>query len=336
MRRAHGTVHSAMDDPEAYGDCSVCGTDAFPDLLLCDGPGCTNTCHTRCHDPPFADVPAGDWFCDACECTEMALGLVREKVAKMTGALPLAIQQARLDDALTVALGKGADVDTACARLCEHISLPVAVLNDGMHSADKNKLVDGLVLWAALLLPRRVALTPLQKHAYATMQREMMARGPEAGFLLVHDLVPSAWNDRIKQLKSHGDSDACIGSIDLGVDGCASDEDDGYGSDLAADLDMADADDDDRLALARLRQTRIVPDDDPDALEAELACIVQALGDEEPADDARIRQAAGLDGGALSCADDCRRWVRAAQRDPGVAAWDEDLLAHLTDAAALC
>eukprot|EP00923_Selenidium_pygospionis_P029928 GHVN01053189.1.p1 GENE.GHVN01053189.1~~GHVN01053189.1.p1 ORF type:complete len:1069 (+),score=341.74 GHVN01053189.1:1343-4549(+) len=35
-------------------------------LMLCDGEGCDSACHTYCHTPPLAAVPAGDWFCNRC------------------------------------------------------------------------------------------------------------------------------------------------------------------------------------------------------------------------------------------------------------------------------
>lgn len=49
-----------------YRGCVVCG-DAGNEskLLLCDT--CESSYHTFCLNPPLRSVPAGDWFCPACQ-----------------------------------------------------------------------------------------------------------------------------------------------------------------------------------------------------------------------------------------------------------------------------
>jgi len=51
--------------------CMVCGSTASgsgkDDMLLCDGDGCANGCHLRCHTPCLQKVPRGDWFCGRCQ-----------------------------------------------------------------------------------------------------------------------------------------------------------------------------------------------------------------------------------------------------------------------------
>ena len=56
---------------EAGAACMVCGSTASGPgadrMLLCDGKGCENGCHLRCHKPPLKKVPRGDWFCGRCQ-----------------------------------------------------------------------------------------------------------------------------------------------------------------------------------------------------------------------------------------------------------------------------
>jgi hypothetical protein len=47
--------------------CLVCRKEEREhELLLCDGAGCTVSCHTYCCDPPLSAVPEGQWLCSKC------------------------------------------------------------------------------------------------------------------------------------------------------------------------------------------------------------------------------------------------------------------------------
>jgi len=48
--------------------CLACGSsDNDAELLLCDGPDCSNACHLRCCNPPLQRVPVGEWYCLHCQ-----------------------------------------------------------------------------------------------------------------------------------------------------------------------------------------------------------------------------------------------------------------------------
>ncbi|CBJ25503.1 conserved unknown protein [Ectocarpus siliculosus] len=57
------------EEPEPEGARAVClhcqDGGAEEQLMLCDGPGCSNAAHTFCCG--LEEVPAGDWFCPACQ-----------------------------------------------------------------------------------------------------------------------------------------------------------------------------------------------------------------------------------------------------------------------------
>jgi PHD-finger len=63
LRRADGTQRNhAHDDPA----CERCGSAANEaEMLLCDGCDCAY--HLACLRPPLKSVPAGDWYCPACD-----------------------------------------------------------------------------------------------------------------------------------------------------------------------------------------------------------------------------------------------------------------------------
>lgn len=50
-----------------YELCQVCQTDKEEEtsgLLLCDG--CDAAYHIHCLEPPLAEIPKEDWYCDFC------------------------------------------------------------------------------------------------------------------------------------------------------------------------------------------------------------------------------------------------------------------------------
>ena len=73
---------------EAGAACMVCGSTASGPgadrMLLCDGKGCENGCHLRCHKPPLKKVPRGDWFCGSC----VPLGSTGNAAAATEGCKP--------------------------------------------------------------------------------------------------------------------------------------------------------------------------------------------------------------------------------------------------------
>eukprot|EP00439_Symbiodinium_sp_Y106_P045689 s4326_g5.t2 len=72
--------------------CSVCERSDHPEtLLLCDGglPGCEESTHLGCCNPPLKAVPEGDWFCASCQKQRRKPGsLAKPKSAPVVPAVP--------------------------------------------------------------------------------------------------------------------------------------------------------------------------------------------------------------------------------------------------------
>lgn len=60
---------TSSEDDEQDVVCYICcdgDFKRFNKILLCDGDGCKNAVHQRCHNPILRSVPAGSWYCMPC------------------------------------------------------------------------------------------------------------------------------------------------------------------------------------------------------------------------------------------------------------------------------